>query len=125
MQTDKVIDHIVLWLREYATKAVINTAKKSPTNAIAVGAAGGAAATIIAFMASKLYKNYISKHARNCKGKPDKVACMRSIKNKAFRMRLDKLKSGMSICGKAKNPDGCKKSLQNKISSLQKRIDKI
>ncbi len=54
--------------------------------------AGGAAAAMIAFAAAKLYQQYLSKSAQACKGKPDKVDCMRSFKQKAMTMRIEKLK---------------------------------
>ena len=107
-----------------AGELAVDTAKKGATNKIVVGMAAGAAATMIAFAAAKLYQQYLSKAAQACKGKPDKVACIKRFKEKALQMRIEKLRSGMSTCGKAKNSDACKKSLQNKITKLQAKADK-
>jgi len=108
-----------------AAKLTADTAKKGNLNSIAVGMTAGAAAGIIAFTAAKIYQNYLSKAARSCSGKPDKVACMRDFKNKALRMQMDKLKSGIGVCRKAKNSNNCKKSLQAKIGKLQIKIDSV
>jgi len=111
------------------TKATVDAAaskaSEGPLQTIAVGVAGGAAATIIAFAANKIYQNFLSKAAKVCKGKPEKAACMRSYKNKALTMKIAKLRSGMSTCNKAKNADACKKSLQKKIGKLQSKVDNI
>jgi hypothetical protein len=108
-----------------ATKLAVDTANKGPLGKIAVGMSAGAAAALIAFAALKIYQNYLSKNARACKGKPDKTACMKNLKDKAMRMRIQKLRSGLGSCGKAKNPENCKKSLQSKITKLQSKLDKI
>ena len=108
-----------------AAELATDTAKKASTNKIVVGATAGAAAAMIAFAAAKLYQQYLSKAAKACKGRPDKVACMKGFKNKALSIRMDKLRSGMGQCGKAKNSENCKKSLQAKITKVQKKIDSI
>ena len=50
---------------------------------------------------------------------------MKEFQDKAMRMRISKLRSGIATCSKAKNPENCKKSLQSKISKLQLRADKL
>jgi len=110
---------------EAATKLAVDTAKKSSLGKIAVGMSAGAAAALIAFAAAKIYKDYLSKNARMCNGKPEKSTCMKNLQDKAMRMRIQKLRSGMGSCGKAKNSENCKKSLQSKISRLQLKQDKL
>lgn len=102
-----------------------STAKKGATNKIVVGMAAGAAATMLAFAAAKLYQQYLSKAAQACKGKPEKAACMKGFKQRAMKMRIEKLRSGMSVCNKAKNSENCQKSLQLKITKLQDRLNSI
>ena len=97
----------------------------NPVSKIAVGATAGAAASIIVFAAAKLYQNYLSKAAKACKGRPDKVDCMKQYKDKALNMRIEKLRSGISVCNKAKNPDACKQSLQKRIAKLQTKVDRV
>jgi len=108
-----------------AASTAIETAGKGSMGKIAVGITAGAAISIIIFAAEKIHQNYLSKAAKICKGKPEKIACIRQFKNKAMRMRIEKLRSGMSSCNKAKNSDTCKKSLQSQISKLQVKADKI
>ncbi len=108
-----------------ATKLAVDTVNKGTLGKIAIGMSAGAAAALIAFAAAKIYKNYISKNARMCNGKPEKAACMKNLQNKAMRMRIAKLRSGISSCSKAKNSENCKKSLQSKISKLQLKQDKL
>jgi gas vesicle protein len=107
-----------------AAEVATDTAKKASTNKLVIGMTAGAAATMIAFAAAKLYQQYLGKAAQACKGKPDKVACMKRFKEKALQMRIEKLRSGMSTCNKAKNSEGCQKSLQSKITKLQAKVDK-
>ena len=108
-----------------ASELAADTAKKASTNKIVVGMTAGAGAAMIAFAAAKLYQQYLSKAAKACKGRPDKVACMKGFKQKALSIRIDKLRSGMGQCNKAKNSENCKKSLQAKITKVQKKIDSI
>jgi len=108
-----------------ANELANDTAKKAATNKIVVGMTAGAAAAMIAFAAAKLYQQYLSKAAKVCKGRPDKVACMKGFKQKALKIRVQKLRSGISTCGKSKNQSNCQKSLQSKITKLQMKLDKI
>jgi len=108
-----------------ATELAVDTANKASTNKIAIGMTAGAAAAIIAFAAAKIYENYLSKAALSCKGRPDKVACMKSFKDKAMQMRISKLRSGMAQCTKAKNVENCKKSLQSKITKLVEKSKQV
>jgi len=108
-----------------ASDLAVDTAGKAASNKIVVGMAAGAAATMVAFAAAKIYQQYLSKAAKACNGKPDKVNCMRAFKKRAMTMRIEKLKSGMATCNKAKNSENCQKSLQSKILKLQLKADKI
>jgi hypothetical protein len=102
-----------------------DTSRKGSINKISDGMNAGSAASMIDFSASKLYQEYLAKANQACKGKPDKVACMKGFKTRGMRMRIEKLRSGMSACNKAKNSENCQKSLQKKITRLQTKFDRI
>lgn len=91
---------------------------------VAVGTNAGAAASVIKFTAAKAYKDYLIKAKEFCNGRPDKIACMNKSKQTAMAMRIEKLRSGISTCNKAKNADACKKSLQNQLDKLQSKVKK-
>ncbi len=108
-----------------AAKLAVDTASKGSLSSIAVGVTGAAAVSLVAFAATKIYKNYLDKAARMCKGKPDKAACLKSQKDKALRLRMQKLKSGLGVCAKAQNSENCKDSLQKKIGNVQNKLTKL
>lgn len=91
---------------------------------LAVGTSAGAAASVIKFSAAKLYKDFLTKNIPTCKGRPDKSTCMKQVRSRALAMRIEKVKSGMSVCNKAKNADACKRSLQKHLNKLQLRTKK-
>jgi len=69
-------------------------------------------------MAFDFYQQNYSKFARACKDLPpnEKTICMLNAKAKAKQAEVGKLKSAISNCGKAKNPEKCKTTLMNKIN---------
>lgn len=75
-------------------------------------------AAMIAKMAYDFYKKNFSKFARECKGLPEleKNICMLNAKSRAKAAEVAKLKSGISGCSKAKNPEKCKTTLTNKLN---------
>jgi len=97
----------------------------APLDKIAVGATAGATASVIKFAAAKAYKDYIVNAVQNCNGKPDKVSCLKHYKDRALGLRIEKLRSGISTCNKAKNPEACKQSLQNQLNKLQSKSDSL
>jgi hypothetical protein len=94
----------------------IKKAASTTTGKIGIGLGAAALAAIVAYGATKIYKNYLSKAARACDGKPDKAACMKDFKVKAAKAKIAALKSGMSKCAQSKDPAACKASIQSKIN---------
>jgi len=92
---------------------------KTPAG-MAIG--GAAAAALVIYAGYKIYKNYLSKAAKSCKGAPDKSACMKQFKNKAVQAQISQLRSGAGKCAKSKDPAKCKAAIQAKISSLQGKM---
>ncbi len=72
----------------------------------------------LAKMAYDFYQQYYTKFARQCKGLPttEKTICMLHAKAKAKQAEVGKLKSAIAKCVKAKNPEKCKATLQNKMN---------
>jgi len=72
----------------------------------------------LAKMAFDFYKQYYSKFAKECKGLPEneKNICMLNAKARAKKMEVGKLQSAVSKCAKARNPEKCKATMQNKIN---------
>jgi mutator protein MutT len=73
---------------------------------------------MMAKMAYDFYQQNYSKFARQCSDLPqaEKTICMLQAKAKAKQAEVTKLKSGISKCAKAKNPEKCKTTLQNKVN---------
>jgi len=72
----------------------------------------------LAKMAYDFYQKNYSAFAKQCKGLPanEKTICMLHAKARAKQAEVAKLKQAISKCGKAKNPEKCKSSLQNKAN---------
>jgi len=95
---------------------------------IAKGAAKGLGAAAVAAAAIyggyKVYKNFLSKAARACKGSENKQACMQQHKNKALQAQISAVRSGASKCSTAKDPAKCKAAITAKLQKLQGKIKK-
>ena len=72
----------------------------------------------MAKMAYDFYQTNYSNFARQCKGLPanEKNICMLHAKARAKKAEAGKLQSAISKCAKAKNPEKCKATLQNKFN---------
>jgi 8-oxo-dGTP diphosphatase len=72
----------------------------------------------MAKMAYDFYQTNYSNFARQCKGLPanEKNICMLHAKARAKKAEAGKLKSAIGKCTKAKNPEKCKATLQNKFN---------
>jgi 8-oxo-dGTP pyrophosphatase MutT (NUDIX family) len=75
-------------------------------------------------LALDTYKNYFSKAARACKGMPggEKGICMLRAKATGKEKALEKLKAGISKCGRDRNPEKCRSQVNAKISKLSTEI---
>jgi len=71
-----------------------------------------------------LYKKYMSKAARACRGNEDKSRCIIQYKMKAYSEQIKKLKKDAAICKKSKNPAKCSNKIKNKINSISQKIQK-
>ena len=97
--------------------SVAGKAAKNPYAQAGVGVVGAAA---LAYAAYKIYKNFLSKAARECKGAADKKECMRKYKIKGLQAQKSKLSGALGGCKDAK----CKASLQKKIAGIDAKISK-
>ena len=82
------------------------------------GIGAGILAAIATYAAYKIYKRFLSKAARACKGDADKSACMAKFKDQAKQAQIKELKKGVSACSKSSDPGKCKTVINNKIAKL-------
>ena len=82
---------------------------------------------MIFYFIKKLYKRFLTKAARACKGKSgtEKTLCMKEYRIKALEMQIKELQKAKKYCAKSKNPVKCKHLLDSKIYKLRMKIQKI
>lgn len=93
-----------------------------PLTLAIVGTTIGAANLIM--MASRTYKEYYTKGARQCSGLPskEKSVCMLRAKMYATNLKLQKLKSSSNQCNKAKDINNCKTKMSAKIKQTNRQL---
>ncbi|MHA1623475.1 MAG: hypothetical protein ACTSVO_15235 [Candidatus Heimdallarchaeaceae archaeon] len=90
---------------------------------------GGAAAGIAlaAAGAQAVYKNYMSKAARVCKGKANKEICMANFRKKAGASKnihkIKRLRVAKNDCVNASNPVLCRRKLDKRIKKLKEGVE--
>ena len=70
----------------------------------------------------KVYKNYLSKAARACKGSSNKQECMATFRKQAYRAQIKAVQKGKKICAKTKDPGKCKAKIEMKISQIRGKM---
>lgn len=100
--------------------------KDTGPNPILLGVAGLVVATALGVAAWKLYKKYISKAEKACKGKSgrEKTNCIEKYKLEGLQKAKAALKSKMKECDKSKQPKKCKYELVKRINKFDKKIEK-
>jgi hypothetical protein len=86
-----------------------------------------AAAAAIIIISYKIYKHYMTKAAKACKGHKgeDKKVCMDKYKKDALKKRLNALMKGYAKCPKSKNPITCKSKIEKEIKKIKDRLEKL
>ena len=81
-------------------------------------------ATAIAVIAVtfKAYKKMMDGAEKACKRSPDKEACMRTFRHKAYKARIRSLEDKLEKCGNTNAPSKCRRYIRKTIRFLQKRI---
>lgn len=84
-------------------------------------------ATSLLMNAYKIYKEYLSKAARQCNTMTgrDKSLCMTKYRLDATKAQMEKLRKDMSKCKEAKYPEKCEDKLKEKIKDLQAKHKKL
>jgi hypothetical protein len=113
----------------HADYSAWKTAYDQATTAIKHGAPVAALvmAALVSLVATKLYKSYISKAARACKGQASselKKACMRKYAINGLEMKVRALQNGIKACDSAKNPGKCRDSVNSKIAKAKAKLNK-
>jgi len=87
----------------------------------------GLIVAVLLYASYKLYKNFLSKAARACKGKSgaDKKICMNMFKIKALQTQIRDLQQASKTCSSTSNIAKCKKLLSKKIDKLNKKIENL
>lgn len=97
----------------------------------ALGAYGGISAAVLAAyvgtVAGTIWKQYLSKAGRACKGLKglEKKSCMVKFKRQAVKKQLSVATSSKSKCAKTKDPVVCKRKLDNKIRKLKAKLGEL
>jgi hypothetical protein len=74
-----------------------------------------------------VYKAYLSKAARACKGKkgPEKKSCMVKFKRDGIKARIDVLNKNKPNCKKTNNPNLCVGKIDKKIIKLKAKLGEL
>lgn len=104
-----------------ASKQWNKLSPKGKSTAKVIGAVVGV--SIIFSLANKIYRNYFSKMAKQCKGAAEgKSACMQKARISALNAKLSALQSSLGKCNQTTNPDKCRKSIERQILKTGKKI---
>lgn len=133
------VNYLLLTGRPCGGKAAKDFAEKNPElvsevyqarDIEAAGVAGMLTATLLAYTGYALgtiWKQYLSKAARECKGFTglEKKSCMVKFKKQAVKKQLTAVSSGKSKCAKTKDPVVCKRKLDLKIRKLKAKLGEL
>lgn len=103
-------------------KAIQDRNKKAVKSSMGKGIAIGVAAAVIIYAAYQIYKRFLSKAAKACKGQSDneKTLCMYQYKIKALEAARNELTKGLSKC----KDDKCQSMVKSKITAHVSKIKK-
>lgn len=88
----------------------------------------GVIGIVAAFTAASVfvYKQYMSKAAKACKGSDNKKLCMAEYKVKALKAKAKTLAKNATVhCKKSKNPEKCYALTKQKLHKIQMSLKKI
>lgn len=129
---DKAIKRRKDLLNKYKRKLIELKRKRvsegvEPTNEIVGVMAASAILAGAITSGMKIYRNYLSKAARQCSGfsGEQKQACMRKNEIRAISAQIATISRNKSLCSKADNPLKCKNKLDNQIYKLKLKIRAI
>jgi len=115
---DKPFDSVDKAIQARNKEAAIAAAKSSMGKGIAIGVA----ATAIIYAAYQIYKRFLSKAAKACKGQSgnEKTLCMYQYKVKALEAARNELTKGLSKC----KDDKCQSMVKLKVKAHDVKIKK-
>jgi hypothetical protein len=124
---DRVVDFINNRTNDMFHKGSASGWQYGHAKGLSRGLAGAAAAALIITVAYKMYKRFLSKAAKACKGKSGatKTSCMNKYKKQATQQRINALQKGMTACGKTKDPGKCKITITKKIRNLKAQLGEL
>jgi hypothetical protein len=68
------------------------------------------------------YKKLMDAAEKSCKNTPNKEVCMATFRYRAYKTRMNSLKSRLKDCAKTDKPGKCRKYIKKTITSLGRRI---
>jgi len=104
-----IVEEYLDYLHESSMKKKIATASV----AVALSVLG------VTFQA---YKKAMDQADKACKKTPDKEACIKAFRYKAYKTRVSSLKKRLKDCTKTPSPGKCRKYIRKTITSLRRRI---
>ena len=109
-----------------AAGPALSKAVSSPS-LVGAGLTGAALGALALYASVKLYKRFMSKAAKSCKGQSGaaKTLCIKKFQHDAIGAQIKDLESAMNACAKAKNPEKCKIPIQKKIGKLKLKMQKM
>ncbi|MFW6242532.1 MAG: hypothetical protein ACOC2W_00065 [bacterium] len=84
------------------------------------------AATNTLMLAYRLYKEFLTKAAKECKqyiGR-DKSLCMAKFELDGLKLKKEHLENGLKDCDKARDPKSCKMKIEKELDKTNKEIEK-
>lgn len=85
-------------------------------------------ASLILLVARKVYKAYLTKAAKACKGQATtqlKNECIRRFKINAIKEEVKQLEINKKACDSTKNPERCRSKVDSRIAKCKSKITKV
>lgn len=129
VQIDKAAGAVLTKTKEYAEKGFKGTKKgyykyKPGAKRYAVGASVLVLIASATAAAHRVYKIYLTKAARDCKGRSgsERRDCIVRYRKTGYQAKINTYAKARSDCAASKNPERCKRHLDDKIKKAKYKI---
>jgi hypothetical protein len=123
-ELNRITGQIMKNKHDQIDRMATSNSKLAKSNSIYKKVAIGVVIAAALYASYKIYKNYLSKAARSCKGKSglDKQNCMAKFKSGAAKAQISQLKTSTNLCNKSNNPQLCREKILAKIKKLEGKL---